>query len=157
MTDNFRFKDVWLRDDAEAMSDAISLWRDSDALPSGANPMDRAKQLCVVAYDGTKPIAVATATIGALSPVREQMAFLRAFVAPDYRSRKVVVPLTYAAHESLSNYARANPKLRIGGTVAIVTSKPGIYKPVGSAEMILIGYTRNDEPIIVRWFDHFRL
>jgi hypothetical protein len=157
MSENLHFKDVWLKNDAAAQADAINLWRDSNAFLPSANPNERAKELCVVAYDESKPIAVATAAIRPLSMVREKMAFLRAFVSPDYRSQKVVVPLTYAAHEALSNYARQNPQLRIGGTAAVVTSKPGIYKPVGSAEMVLIGYTRNEEPVIVRWFDHFRL
>jgi hypothetical protein len=85
------------------------------------------------------------------------MLFLRALVAPEYRSKKVVVPLTLKTHEALSQYALDNPELRLGGTVAIVTSTPGIYKPVGSADMVLIGYTARNEPVTLRWFDHYRL
>jgi hypothetical protein len=47
--------------------------------------------------------------------------------------------------------------MRLGGTVAVVTSTPGIYKPIGSAHMVLIGYTARNEPVTVRWFDHYRL
>jgi hypothetical protein len=151
-----RFKDVWQQNDAAAERDAIGLWRAARAF-SEDRAGERAKELCVVAYDGDQPVAVSTATIGRLGVVRQTMAFLRAFVAPDHRSEKIVVPLTFAAHESMLKYALANPQLRIGGTAGVVTSNPGIYKPIGSALMILIGYTPNDEPIIVRWFDHFRL
>jgi hypothetical protein len=157
MSDNFVFRDVWQQNDAKAEADVVALWQRLNILPAGVSPQARAKELCVAAYDGDQLAAVTTATIDTLQVVRTKMVFLRALVAPEYRSRKVVVPLTLETHEALSRYALAHPDQKLGGTVAIVTSNPGIYKPIGSAHMILIGYTARNEPVTVRWFDHYRL
>jgi hypothetical protein len=157
MSDNFVFRDVWQQSDARAEADVIALWQRLDILPAGVNPQSRAKELCVAAYDGDRLAAVTTATVDTLQVVRTRMLFLRALVAPEYRSKKVVVPLTLETHEALSRYALAHPDQRLGGTVAVVTSRPGIYKPIGSAHMVLIGYTARNEPVTLRWFDHHRL
>jgi hypothetical protein len=157
MSDEFEFRDVWRKNDGKAEADIVALWQRLNILPAGVNPLARAKELCVAAYDGDRLAAVTTATIDTLQVVRTRMVFLRALVAPEYRAKKVVVPLTLETHEVLSRYALAYPDQKHGGTVAIVTSNPGIYKPIGSAHMVLIGYTARNEPVTVRWFDHFRL
>ena len=157
MSDEFEFRDVWRKNDGKAEADIVALWQRLNILPAGVNPLARAKELCVAAYDGDRLAAVTTATIDTLQVVRNRMVFLRALVAPEYRAKKVVVPLTLETHEVLSRYALAHPDQRLGGTVAIVTSNPGIYKPIGSAHMVLIGYTARNEPVTVRWFDYFRL
>jgi hypothetical protein len=157
MSDAFEFRNAWRKDDGKVEADAIALWQRLNILPQGVSPQARAKELCVAAYDSDRLAAITTATIDTLQVVRAKMLFLRALVAPEYRSRKVVVPLTLRTHEALSQYALDNPQMRLGGTVAIVTSTPGIYKPVGSADMVLIGYTARNEPVTLRWFDHYRL
>jgi hypothetical protein len=73
------------------------------------------------------------------------------------RTQKILVPLTYALHQAMERHAQAHPELKIGGTAAVVAAPNTIYKPVGSAEMILIGYTKRNEPVLLRWFDSYRL
>ena len=41
--------------------------------------------------------------------------------------------------------------------MAVVTVKGVLDEPVTKAFMVLIGYTPQDEPLIVRWFDHYKL
>ena len=75
----------------------------------------------------------------------------------DDRANKLLLSLTYALHQATERYAISHPELKIGCTAAIVTAEPGIYKPIGSAEMILICYVKENLPVLLRWFDHYRL
>lgn len=153
---HIEFRDVWRKEDQQAEADVLALWRRMGGLPPGVDPGARVKQICIVAYEGDKLVAVTTVAITMLSPVRTKMAFFRALVSPEYRTQKILLPLTYALHQAMERYALANPDLKIGGTAAVVEAPNTIYKPVGSAEMILVGYTQNNEPVLLRWFDSYR-
>ena len=153
---NIEFRDVWRKDDKQAEADVIALWQRSGVLPKGVDPRQRAKEICVLAYENGALVAVTTVTLDMLQVVRTKMAFFRALVDSEYRSQKVLVPLTYAMHQAMERYAIAHPDLKIGGTAAVVSAPNTIYKPVGSAEMILVGYTTRNEPVLLRWFDHYR-
>jgi len=150
------FRDVWRKNDAQAEADAVAMWQHMGILPQGVDPHARAKELAVVAYENGRMIAITTVTIEILQVVRTKMAFFRALVDDQHRSQKVLVPLTYALHQAMERYALAHPELKIGGTAAVVAAPNTIYKPIGSAEMILIGYTQRNEPVLLRWFDGFR-
>jgi hypothetical protein len=153
---NIEFRDVWRKDDKQAEADAIALWQRMRNLPQGVDPYARAKELCVVAYERGKLVAITTVTLDMLQVVRTKMAFFRALVDDERRAQKVLVPLTYALHQAMERYAQAHPELKIGGTAAVVAAPNTIYKPIGSAEMMLIGYTTRNEPVLLRWFDHYR-
>ncbi|HEY8947394.1 MAG TPA: hypothetical protein VIM56_00775 [Rhizomicrobium sp.] len=150
------FRDVWRKNDAQAEADAVAMWQRMGILPQGIDPYARAKELAVVAYENGRLVAITTVTIDILQVVRTKMAFFRALVDDQHRAQKVLVPLTYALHQAMERYAQAHPELKIGGTAAVVVAPNTIYKPVGSAEMILIGYTNRNEPVLVRWFDGYR-
>lgn len=151
------FRDVWQKNDIKSEMDVATFWEKHGALPANVHPKTRVKQVCVIAYKGSEVVAVSTIKIDMLQTVRQKMGFYRAFVAPELRSQKILLPLTYAVHHAMERYALAHPELRLGGLAALVTAEQGIYKPVGSSEMMLIGYTRDSIPIMIRWFDHFRL
>jgi hypothetical protein len=153
---NIEFRDVWRKDDKQAEADVVALWNRLGILPKDVDPYQRAKEICVLAYEGGKLLAVTTVTIDMLQVVRTKMAFFRALVDDERRSQKVLVPLTYAMHQAMERYATAHPELKIGGTAAVVSAPNTIYKPIGSAEMILIGYTQRNEPVLLRWFDGYR-
>ena len=153
---NIEFRDVWRKDDKQVEADVIALWQRMGVLPKGVNPNARAKEICVAAYEGGDLIAVTTVNIEMLQVVRTKMAFFRALVAEDHRAQKVLVPLTYALHQAMERYALAHPELKIGGTAAVVAAPNTIYKPVGAAEMILVGYTGRNEPVLLRWFNSYR-
>jgi hypothetical protein len=149
------FRNVWQKSDARAEQDASKAWSVAGVL-GGLDPQERAKELCVVVYDGDELVALTTAYTAYLPMVREVMAFYRVFVVPTYRQRRVAIQLAYATHEAMSEFAQARPQLRIGGTAIIVSVRGFIDKPARD-ELTLIGYSKNDEPILVRWFDHFML
>ena len=153
---NIEFRDVWQKADTQAEADAVEMWQRLGILPQGVDPRQRVKELAVLAYENNKLVAISTVTLDMLQVVRTKMAFFRALVDSEYRSQKVLVPLTYAIHQAMEQYASAHPELKIGGTAAVVVAPNTIYKPVGSAEMILIGYTARSEPVLLRWFDGYR-
>lgn len=153
---NVEFRDVWRKNDAQAEADAVAMWQRLGILPQNVDPYMRAKELAVIAYESGKLIAITTVTIDMLQVVRCKMAFFRALVDDQRRAQKVLVPLTYALHQAMERYALAHPEQKIGGTAALVAAPNTIYKPIGSAEMMLVGYTTRNEPVLLRWFDSYR-
>jgi hypothetical protein len=157
MADEFSFKDVWFKNDAKAEQDAIAAWTAAKVLPKGVDPIQRAKELLVIAYDGDKVVAISTCEIAYLTEVRQKMAMFRIFVAPDYRKSGVAIPLTHAAFAATERYALANPQQRIGGLGAYVIVSGHMGKPILGAGMWLIGYSKENYPIVVKWFPHFTI
>jgi hypothetical protein len=150
------FKNVWQQNNADAERDAVAVWK-AAGLQIGRNAEERLKQLCIVGYEGDELVAISTAYVGYMGAVRENMAFFRVFVARGHRQKGLVIPLTYATHDAMSAHALAHPEMRIGGTAGIVEVHGTMDKPVTNAEMVLIGYNANDDPLVVRWFSHFKL
>jgi hypothetical protein len=158
MTDKLIFKDVWKKNDSTAERDAIAAWTAAGILPPGVDPKDRIRELCVVAYDGDKLAAISTCEIRMVPHVRQKMAVSRGFILPDFRRGGIGHGLTNAVYESMERYALANPDLRIGGMAGIVVVKINKQEVQTVFEgMIFAGYTVNDEPIMLRWFNHFRI
>ncbi|MBI3675092.1 MAG: hypothetical protein HY243_00550 [Proteobacteria bacterium] len=151
------FKNVWMQNDLKVQQDAIAAWSAAGAVSGAFDPQKRVKELCVVGYEGDELVAISTAHLRYLPAVRETMALFRVFVAAGHRQKGLVIPLTYATHDAMSAYAVAHPKLRIGGTAGIVSVHGTMDKPVTNADMVLVGYTPNNDPLLVRWFDHFKL
>lgn len=151
------YRNVWLKDDPDAARDTKALG--TRVTPPGQKlpPDFWAKNLCVVAYEGKELVALAPAEIRYAQRVRANMAFLRVFVSPPHRKKGVVIPLTFKFHEIMRKYSLDNPDKRIGGIMAIVTA-PGIMdEPVTKAFLHLIGYNTRNQPLILRWFEHYRL
>ncbi len=157
MLDRLVFKDVWLKRDAGAEADAIAAWDAAGDRLGHLTSAQRAELLCIAGYDGAKLCATATTQVRYMPLVRENMAFLQIFVTPEYRTKGVVIPLTVAFHAAMTRYALENPRLRIGGAAARVTTHGTLDKPVGGAGMILFAYSERNEPIMVRWFDHYKI
>jgi hypothetical protein len=155
--DRIVFKDVWLKNDAEAETDSIVAWQSAGDRLGRLTDMERAKLLSIVAYDGAPICATVTTQVRYMAMVRENMAFMQIFVAPAYRTKGIVIPLTVAFHAAMTRYALENPQLRIGGTAGRVTVHGTLDKPVGGAGMILFGYSVDNDPMMVRWFDHYRI
>jgi hypothetical protein len=155
--DRLVFKDVWKRGDARVEADAIAEWDAAGDRLGQLSSQERSKLLGVVAYDGTRLCATATGQVRYMPLVRENMAFMQIFVPPDYRTKGIVIPLTVAFFAAMNRYALANPHLRIGGTAGRVTTHGTLDKPVGGAGWILFAYTEKNDPIMVRWFDHFKI
>ncbi len=154
---DLELRDVWRRNDVRTELDVIALWSRDGALVPEIDPVARSKTLCIAAYDAGEVVGVSTVELQWMAPVRAEMAFLRVYIAKAHRARKLIHPIAAATYDAMQRFALANPQLRLGGTAATVLSKPGIYKPVTETGMVLIGYDAEDAPLIVRWFEHFRL
>jgi hypothetical protein len=157
IVDGVEYRDVWQKDDETVRHDAMAFGARMGSGTDNFTPEMWAKGLCVVAYDRSELVAVAAGEIRFAQRVSANMAFLRVFVSPDHRKRGLVVPLTYKFHDVMRRYSLEHPELRIGGTMAIVTVKGHVDEPVTKADMVLIGYSLKGEPLILRWFDHFKL
>lgn len=155
--EEFEFRDVWQKNDARAQSDAVALWQASGALHESVSAGERAKLLCIAVYDSESLCALSTGYLQKMEIVRTTMAFFRIFIAPEYRERKIAIPLTYATYDAMHRYATAHPRLRIGGVAAVVTAEGHMGKPVTAADMVLVGYNKLDQPLILRWFEDFVL
>ena len=157
MQDQIVFRDVWLRNDARAEADAIAAWDAAGDRLGRKTSLERAKMLCIVAYEGGRVAGTVTGEIGYMRMVRENMAFLQAFVVPQYRSQSLIIDLALAFHTAMTRFALAQPQLRIGGSAAQIPNPGAIDKPVGRGGLVLIGYNELNWPVKVRWFDHFRI
>lgn len=157
MIENFRFKDVWLKNDAKAERDCIAAWAAAGDKLGSLTHEERAKILAIAAYDGNEVCGTVTGQIRYLPAVRENMAFVQAFVVPKYRAQSIIISLATAFHTAMTRYALENPELRIGGTAARIMATGAIDKPVGRGGLVLIGYTENNVPVKVRWFDHYKI
>lgn len=157
MTGKTIFKSVWQQKDALVERDAVAAWTAAGVAGSAEDTAERLQQLCIVGYEGNELVAISTAFIRYSLVVRENMAFVRVFVAKGHRQKGLVVPLTYASHATLEKYALANLAMKIGGTMGVAAARGTMDKPVTNAEMVLIGYTRDNDPLLARWFDHYKL
>jgi hypothetical protein len=155
--DQFVFRCVWKADDARSEGDAIAAWQSAGDKLGILTDEQRAKLLCIVGYDGSRLFATLTCQIRYFPRVRENMAFVQVFVAPDYRQRGVVTRLMLGAYAAMSRYALEHPALRIGG-IAVRSVVQGMTdKPVGASGTVLIGYDEESHSIRIRWFDHFKI
>jgi hypothetical protein len=152
--DAIEYRNVWLRNDPVAVRDAIALETATrENISSGAWP----KNLGVVAYHGAEIIGLALSDIRHSERVRANMAYLRVLVAPKHRARELETPLMLKLHEIMRLHSLAHPEAKIGGTMAIVETVGPLEEPVTKAFMLLAGYTPNDQPLVLRWFDHTKL
>jgi hypothetical protein len=157
MSGPYTYKDVWRKDDAKAKADAIAAWTAEGALPPGIDPEKRVKELAVLAYESDRLVAISTATIRYLEHVRQNMAIFRIFIVPEKRREGIAVPLTAELFNAMENYSRQNPALRIGGIGAFIVTRGFLDNPVTNNKLVLVGYSEQNYPIIVKWFDHFEI
>jgi hypothetical protein len=158
MAGDYLYKNVWLKNDADAERDAIVLWRANGGLPKDKTPQEYARELAIVAYDGGTLIATTTCRLGYIKKVRQNMAMFRLFIAPNHRRENISGPMTVNLFEAMGTYARENPQLRIGGMGAVVSARGHLKKPITpTGNLMLMGYSDSNHPMILKWFDHFRI
>jgi len=157
IVDGVEHRNVWMKDDPDVRRDALALGRRMTPPSRQFMPDVWAKNLCTIAYQDGNLVALAVIDLRYSKRVRANMGYLRIFIAPECRQRGIAIPLTLRAHEIIRRYSLANPEKRIGGTMALVTVKGMMDEPVGKAFMVLIGYSPKSEPVLVRWFDHYKL
>jgi hypothetical protein len=158
MSGDIVFKNVWLKNDAQAERDIIAAWKAAGIEPKKTDPLARAKELLIAAYEGDELAAVTTCTITHMAMLRANFAVFRLFIVPGQRRQGVASPMTHESFEAMREYSLANPQLRIGGLAAYVTTPEHFRKPYTPLErLMLIAYSEKGTPIIAKWFEHFEL
>lgn len=157
MTEKTIFRSVWQQKDAAVERDAIAAWKAAGVAASTEDLSARLKQICIVGYEDRELVGLSTIFIRYSQVVRENMVFVRVFVAKGHREKGLAVDLTYATHDAMSAYSLDNAQLRIGGTLGVVATRGHFDRPVVGSQMVLIGYTPDNDPLLVRWFDHYKL
>src|SRR5690348_8871938 len=72
---------VWRMHDATAERDVLAFWREAKLLSQDVDLASRLNELCVIAYDDNRVVAVGTAVLTYLDQVRARVAMLRFAVA----------------------------------------------------------------------------
>lgn len=151
---------AWRLDDPGIEADAIAFWNRLGILPPGAKPEDRAKELIAAAYRDGKLVAIATATIEWIEPLRARFAVLRGATDPDCRRSHAQLALAVPSREALRSWAIAHPEEKLAGAIAYIG--PGEWGDFAKlpvwpeSELMVAGYDANDNQVRVAWFDHFR-
>jgi hypothetical protein len=158
MHDKYTFKNVWQKNDERAERDVIAAWKAAGIEPKNVDPMTRAKELLIAAYDGDELAAVTSCAITHMKMLRANFAVFRLFIVPGQRRQGIAGPMTHETFEAMREYSQANPQLRIGGLAAYVTTPEHLRAPYTPSErLMLIGYSDKGTPIIAKWFEHFEL
>ena len=157
MTDNLHYVTAWQRNDPKLEADAIAMWADMAILHPSIRPEERAKELVTLAYVGDRLVGITTAEVKHHAPVRQNFAFMRILLRPEFERHGIVVPLTIAMRETLREWSAANPAAQVAGCGIIITAKGYGATPVTAAGLALAGYTADGLQVRLYWWDHFRI
>lgn len=157
----FRFVPTWRDlgpDDARRVHE---FWQRHHAIASAADAERRLAQVAMIAHDGDGDVA-AVATAMPMLPPRfgQPMYYFRAFVAPAWRTSKLVRDLTNRACAHLESFARERGFPCIG--ILLELENDGFYrtlrKPVWwNPRFYYAGRSERGLEVRVRYFDGARL
>jgi hypothetical protein len=155
----FEIRAAWRREDPEVKADAIAFWNRLGILPTGVAPEARAEELIAAAYKDGSMVAVATATLQRVEPLRARFAIVRGATDPEYRRSHAQLALAVPSRETLAEWALAHPEEQLAGAaVAVKAEEWGDFAklPVWpESELALAGYNADGSQLRLRWFDHF--
>ena len=146
-----------MKNDPTIRQDALQLWKDAGLLQNGEVGMERAKLLCVVAYDGAKLVAVSTVAVYRQTQVGVNGGHFRALVHPQYRRRNIGTELALRCLYATEEWSRANPTAKVMCFVIPVETQvlfPKCTKPTWHGLMNFIGYSEQNVPLYLYWFKH---
>jgi hypothetical protein len=149
---------AWQRRDATIESDARALWGRLKNLPENVGLDTRASELCAAAYDGHELLAVSTVVIREVEFVRCRVAMARVSVDPNSRRMRIATQLLVYTRMLLELWAFENPDEQVKG-MGTVSQNPELNAledrrmMLRSTRLGLVGYTQNNEPMRIAWFD----
>jgi hypothetical protein len=159
------FTPVW-PDPDPAIREAVKVfWARLAVLPAGMDADERAAQLCVVGHVGGSLAAVSSVELRVLETLRQRLAMVRWFVAPEHRSVPAILALARAAHGHLEAWSLAHPEEQVMGMGAIIEN-PALLNLRGpptwpmragdspTSGLMLMGFTDQGQQIRVSWFNH---
>jgi hypothetical protein len=153
------FRTAWRRDDAALIRDAKQFWRGLGLAMSEEEAGERARELCAVAYEGNKLVAVSTAMPYIYPRLRSRFAFYRSMVAPEFRRQNLASRLCVYSRDVLANWSFAHPEEKLMGLLIVFESdqfKGHRNAPIAlqlGLQLYLVGY-KIDDHIRVVWFNH---
>jgi hypothetical protein len=151
-------KACWKSADATIQRDVLKFWREENLIPEIADAARRLKNICVVAYDHTRIVAVLEARVRRLEVVRSTIAMLALAAKSEVRTEKLVNDIIVLGRDLLENWSLENPQEEVMGIGRIVPSRNAderkripIWEP---SKLTLIGFTPTGAQIRVAWFKH---
>lgn len=156
-------KNAWRKEDPAFERDAKALWTRQGVTPQDSTVDERAKELCVVAYDGDMMAGLTTVALLDYKPLRQRFAFFRVRVDDSYRRANLMRELNQETLEVMEQWSLDNPDEKVAGLmttyVADFLNAPdrdrAFRLPVSERMgLIIVGYTADNQQIRVRWFDH---
>ena len=116
-------KPVWRMGDVRAERDVLAFWREGKLLSQDVDLETRLKELCVVAYAGTRVVGVNTAVLQRLEEVRARIAMLRLAVARDFRQTYLATEILGLARPLLERWAAEHPEEKLMGIGCVVQTR----------------------------------
>ncbi|MGV8995924.1 MAG: hypothetical protein ACOH12_03140 [Parvibaculaceae bacterium] len=152
------FVDAWRKGDPKLEADALAFWQSQNVKLETPDGAERLKMLAMLAYEDNKVIGLSTLNIRHSDQVRQKMAFIREIVAIDHRRKHLGIDLAQKTREMIETYAFNHQDEQIAGMAAVLQGV-GIGKHAISrgGQMILAGYTANNEQFRVAWFAHYQV
>jgi hypothetical protein len=151
----------WKKADPALEADVKALWERLAILPAGIDPDLRLDEVVSGAYVDGVLAGVSTAFVRELPFLRGRFAMLRVLVAPEYRLHSVSRLLSDDARKVIEPWAMANQGEAVLGMATVHQADKRNNRrsrPVKrGSKMVLVGYTTDDEKILVAWFDHVRV
>lgn len=157
-----RFEVAWRRDDPKHANDATAYWKrlgivEEDELAQ------RVKELILIVYDGDKAVAAATADIKFVQPLRQKFAMCRSSVDPDYRRKGLGTDITAYYRVVLEAWFNEHREenvmgfgVRLSSAELVERQRDPLWMDRG-VDLVLVGYTENDEQMRIGWFRHARV
>jgi hypothetical protein len=154
-------KSAWRLRDEVMERDLRAFWRETGLLPDTADAAQRARDLCVVAYDGECFVGEVEARIRRLQFVRARIAMLKVAVVREHRAGHLASEMVIEAQRLLERWSLEHPEEKVMGIGGVVQTRAlgdklrePIFKPFG---LVLVGYTARGEQIRLAWFPHARV
>jgi hypothetical protein len=154
---DIEFKFAWRKNDRALEEGAMEFWTRLRLLPRNVTPEQRSKELCAVALQDGRVIALTTATVEAMKQFRCRMAVYRIATQPAVRRRDVTAELAEFTRLQMEEWSLEHPEEGVMGLAAIiqarqfVTQRPSVFWP---GQMTFMGYTETGHQVRVAWFKH---
>jgi hypothetical protein len=152
---------AWRRHDPAIERDAELFWRAQRALRADTDVDRRLAELCACAYCDNELVALATASIREIPPLRCKLAMFRCLVAPEARTLRIASQIAVYARDLLETWSRDNPVEEVLGLGAIIQSRilveTNTHAIYPDTKLAFIGYTQEGYQMRVYWFAHARI
>lgn len=114
------FKAAWEKSDPQLKREARAFWQGLGTAITSEEIEERLPQLCALAYDGNKVIAVSTAYRFPFPRLRSHFAYYRTAVADGYRRQRVAARLCSFSHATIQEWQKAHPEEKMQGLFIIL-------------------------------------